>query len=71
MSQALESEPKQQSKTNKILGLFVLSQAVIGGSTIGIVSNYVTADGPLLKNVWRYLCLFACVIVCSPFVYMY
>ena len=48
-----------------------MSLAVIGGSTIGIVSNYITAEGPLLKNVWRYMNLFACVIILSPFIILY
>ena len=54
-----------------MLGVLVLSSAVVGGSTIGIVSNYVTAETPLLKNAWRQMELGVVVLIGFPFVLMY
>ena len=66
-----DSEPKEKSKASQLLGVLVLSSAVVGGSTIGIVSNYVTAETPLLKNAWRQFELGTVVLIASPFVIMY
>ncbi len=37
-----------------LLGIFVLTGAIIGGSSIGTVANYMSARDPMLKNSWRY-----------------
>ena len=37
-----------------MLGAIILLSAIIGGSSIGPVSNYIPPTSSLLKNSWRY-----------------
>ena len=39
---------------HKWLGTIMLSLSVLGGSSLGVVSNKVPAEGPFLKNAWRF-----------------
>lgn len=36
-----------------IIGAIILIGAIIGGSSIGALSNFLPTDNPLLKNAWR------------------
>jgi len=45
--------------------------SVIGSSSIGVMSNYVTAEGAYLKNAWRYLSLMLVTILLIPMIYLY
>ena len=35
-------------------GTIILMLSVLGGSSLGVISNYLPAEGPLLKNCWRF-----------------
>lgn len=45
--------------------------SVIGSSSIGVVSNFVTAEGAYLKNAWRFLALSFLSVFLIPFYFMY
>ena len=36
------------------MGAFMLTFAIIGGSSIGTLSNYLPATNSLVRNTWRY-----------------
>ena len=67
-----EFEKRAKSlRNNKGLGYFFLVMSVIGSSSIGVMSNYVTAEGAYLKNAWRYLALMLVTILLIPMIYLY
>ena len=39
---------------HKWMGYIILGLSVLGGASTGVVSNFVAAEGPLLKNAWRF-----------------
>ena len=39
---------------HKWMGYALLILSVLGGSSTGVISNKVSAEGPFLKNAWRF-----------------
>ena len=37
-----------------MVGMILLSLSVLGGSSLGVLSNSITSEGPFLNNAWRY-----------------
>ena len=56
---------------HKWFGTILLSLSVLGGSSLGVVSNKVPAEGPFLKNAWRFQALMLVAIFMVPFYYLY
>ena len=54
-----------------LMGPIILVGTVLGSSMLGIVSNYVTAEGPYLKNAWRFQALALILVFMAPFWYLY
>jgi hypothetical protein len=52
----LQSDERNLTRkyAHKWLGTILLSLSVLGGSSLGVISNKVPAEGPLLKNAWRF-----------------
>ena len=53
------------------IGYFVLVLSVAGGASLGTTSNYVSAQGPILKNAWRFQALIFVFVCLMPFFYLY
>lgn len=53
------------------LGMFILIGAIIGGSSIGVLSNFVPVTGSFAKNAWRSGLLAAAFAVPSYIEYRY
>jgi len=53
------------------MGPLILALSVLGGSSLGVMSNYVDAEGPFLKNTWRFQALFFVAIFLIPFFFLY
>ena len=53
------------------VGYCVLGLSVIGGSSLGVISNFVSAQGPILKNTWRFQALIFVFILLLPFFLLY
>ena len=51
----------------KVLGIVVLLCSILGGSSIGVVSNYIPIECPFAKNAWRAGII--CVYFFLPFLY--
>lgn len=65
---------KGQSKNkyaHKCVGRLVLALSVLGGSSIGVISNVLQPAGPFLLNAWRFQALIFVTIFMIPFFYMY
>lgn len=54
-----------------MLGTILLCLSVLGGSSVGVLSNVVTAEGPFLKNAWRFQSLMLVAVFLVPFYYLY
>ena len=67
-----QDERSQTRKyAHKILGTILLCLSVLGGSSVGVLSNIVTAEGPFLKNAWRFQSLMLVAVFLVPFYYLY
>ena len=53
------------------MGYVLLTLSVLGGSATGVVSNRVSAEGPFLKNAWRFQALLLVCVALIPFYFMY
>jgi hypothetical protein len=51
--------------------MVILALSVLGGSSLGVISNHLPAEGPLLKNSWRFQSLILVTIFMIPFFYLY
>ena len=45
--------------------------SIIGGSSIGVIQNYIPAEGVFLKNAWRFQSLLFITVFLLPFYYLY
>jgi hypothetical protein len=52
-------------------GIVILTLSVLGGSSLGVISNKLPAEGPLLKNSWRFQAMILVSIFMIPFFYLY
>ena len=43
----------------------------MGGSSLGVVSNEIPAQGTFLKNAWRFQALLVVFAFLCPFIYLY
>lgn len=52
--QEFEPEQKRQNFAHRALAYMVLGMSILGGSSIGVIQNYIPAEGVFLKNAWRF-----------------
>ena len=55
-----------------MLGYIILTTAVLGGSSVGVLSNKVgAAPSHLLVNAWRFQVLLVLFVCAAPLIYLY
>ena len=56
---------------HKNLGALLLLASILGGSSLGVMSNFIQAEGPFLKNAWRFQALLFVFVFMVPFFFLY
>mmetsp|Transcript_9622 Transcript_9622/g.16163 ORF Transcript_9622/g.16163 Transcript_9622/m.16163 type:complete len:102 (+) Transcript_9622:143-448(+) len=71
----MERRDQNQNFTKKYahkeLGYVLLLLSVLGGASLGVISNRVSAQGPFLKNAWRFQSLLFVFVLMIPFYVLY
>ena len=53
MNLSEDSDTEKHSYLKKCIGVFILCSSILGGSSIGVMNNYIPVDSPFAKNAWR------------------
>ena len=64
-------ETRQNASLWTMLGAIVLLSAIMGGSSIGPISNYIPPKSSLLKNSWRYGILVIFLVIPAAIEFLY
>jgi hypothetical protein len=52
-SMSRDSDSESRSYLKKCIGVVILCSSILGGSSIGVMNNYIPVQSPFAKNAWR------------------